>query len=284
MPDLSQLPVPQYTADQPYHWEYDNLPLKTLADRDLIINGEVDVHAAILRDTAGTQGTLSNRLAQSIDEDGNLIPDAVDQAAHNIAEHTDGSKTVSGPELADYVALGFPTLTNPVPFVRMLSSERDKLALIANEATNLAMSFETISNIVLFEEGTIEFLASESVNWEIEAPNKVKAVLTISTDFAHRHYYDLEPVMIPTDDLIDYKLFKITSTASPSNTFIEGSLRVYVNGVRLNRNQSVYYPNSDVLGWSLNSFTPDVSTGRFTLSNPITDLDIVQIDFDQALT
>jgi len=283
MPDLSQLPVPQYNADQPYHWEYDNLPLKTLADRDLIINLEVDVLAAILRDTAGTQGTLSNRLAQSIDEDGNLIPNAIDQAAHNIAEHTDGTKSVSGPELADYIALGFPTLTNPVAFVRMLASERDKLALIANEATNLMMSVETISNIVLFEEGTIELVSSSSVNWEVEAPNKVKAVLAVSTDFAHRHYYDLTPIMIPTDDPtpIENKLFQVTSLATE---YIEDSLRVYINGVRLNRNTSVYYPSNPISTWSLNSFTTNAAQGRFTLTNPIADEDIIQIDFDQAVT
>ena len=283
MPDLSQLPVPQYNADQPYHWEYDNLPLKILADRDLIINAEVDVQGAVLRETAGTQGTLANRLAQSIDEDGNLIPDAIDQALHNIAEHTDGTKSVSGPELADYIALGFPALTNPVSFVRMLASERDKLALIADEATNLMMSVETISNIILFEEGTIELVSSQSVNWEVEAPNKVKAVLTVSTEFAHRHYYDLTPVMLPTDDLvpIDYKLFKVTSTATP---YIEDSLRVYVNGVRLNRNYSVYYPSNPISTWSLNSFAADATKGLFTLSNPITDADIIQIDFDKALT
>lgn len=282
MPDLSQLPVPQYAADQPYHWEYDNLPLKTLADRDLIINAEVDIHAAILRNTSGTQGTLANRLAQSIDEDGNLISDAIDQAEHNIAEHTDGSKNVSNSELNDYIDLGFPTLINPVEFVRMLASERAKLALIADEATNLSMSVETISNIVLFEEGTIELVPSDSVQWEIESPNKVKAVLSISTEFAHRHYYDLTPVMIPTEDVIpiDYKLFKVTSSATP---YIEDSLRVYVNGIRLNRNYSVYYPSNPISTWSLNGFIADAANGLFTLTNPITDEDIIQIDFDELL-
>ena len=72
MPDLSSIPVPQYAPNQPYHWEYDNLPLKALADRDEVINGEVDNQTKILVDAAGTQGTLANRLNQSIDEDGNL--------------------------------------------------------------------------------------------------------------------------------------------------------------------------------------------------------------------
>jgi hypothetical protein len=283
MPDLSQLPVPLYSADQPYHWEYDNLPLQVLSDRDLLINLQVDVHAGILRDTAGTQGTLSNRLNQSIDENGDLKVEAIDQSQHNIAEHTDGSKIVSEIELADYVSLGFPSLTNPVEFVRMLSSERDKLALIANEATNLVVSFETISNIVLFEENTVEFVSSNSIQWEVESPNKVKAVLSVSTEFAHRHYYDLTPVMLPTDDTIPilYKLFKVTSTSTP---YIEDSLRVYINGIRLNPNYSVYYPSNPVSTWNLNSFTTDAENGLFTLTNPITDEDIIQIDFDKSLT
>ena len=278
MPDLNQLPVPEYNADQPYHWEYDNLPLKVLADRDLIINNEVDNLAEILRNTAGTQGTLSNRLNQSIAPDGNLIPEAVDQSAHNIAEHSDGSKTVGSIELADYVALGFPSLINPVEFVRMLSSERDKLKFVANEATNLTISFETISNIVLFEEGEVEVVSSDSIKWEVEAPNKVKAVLAISTDFAHRHYYDITPVVLPINPL--NKFFKVTSNSTP---YIENSLRVYLNGIRLNKEYSVYYPSNPVVTWTLNSFTEDASNGLFTLTNPITISDIIQIDFDVAL-
>jgi hypothetical protein len=283
MPDLNQLPVPQYSADQPYHWEYDNLPLKTLADRDLIINNEVDSQGKILRESSGTQGTLANRLAQSIDPDGNLIPVAVDQSLHNIAEHSDGVKNVFPAELANYVALGFPDLVNPVPFVRMLASERDKLALIANEATNMTIAVETISNIVLFEEGPVEFAASESIVWEVEAPNKVRAVLAVSTEFAHRHYYDLTPVMVPTADLVPIlnKLFKVTSTATP---YIEDSLRVYINGIRLNPNENVYYPSNPVSIWKLNKFTPDHLNGLFILESPITDDDIIQIDFDESLT
>lgn len=283
MPDLSQLPVPQYAAGQPYHWEYDNLPLKTLADRDELINGELDNVSKILRDCNGTQGTLANRLAQSIDEDGNLIPAAIDESLHNIAEHADGSKTVTGPELANYVALGFPSLTNPVPFVRMLLAERDKLALIADEATNMTIQVETISNIVLFEEGPVEFAESDSIQWEVVTPSKIKANLKVSTAFAHRHFYDLTPVMVPTSDPVPVlnKLFKVTSMATP---YIEDSLRVYINGVRLNKNYSVYYPSNPIATWTLNRFTADHLNGKFTLDSPILDEDIIQIDFDESLT
>jgi hypothetical protein len=130
MPDLNALPVPQYNSAQPYHWEYDNLPLKTLANRDELINGVVDTHSEILRNCAGTVGTLANRLNQSVEEDGNLKTTAVDDTSHNIAKHEDGSKTVSGSELSDYNNLGYIGVVNPVPFVRMLEAERDKLSLV----------------------------------------------------------------------------------------------------------------------------------------------------------
>jgi hypothetical protein len=276
MPDLSKFLVPLYSADQPYHWEYDNLPLQTLAERDEIINFAVDLNSQILSDCSGTQGTLANRLAQSIDADGNLIPQAVDQSEHNIAEHSDGTKTVTDLELTGYQELGFPSLINPVPFVRMLQAERDKLSLMANEATNMTVSVQTISNIVLFEQGPINFVESDSIQWQVDAPDNIKAVLKVSTDFAHRHYYDQTPVM-----LTGYQNYKVNSMATP---YIEDSLRIYLNGVRLSKYAEVYYPDSMVSNWMLNSYTEDYANGKFNLTNAITSSDVIQIDYDISLT
>ena len=162
MPDLNALPVPQYNSAQPYHWEYDNLPLKTLANRDELINGVVDTHSEILRNCAGTVGTLANRLNQSVEEDGNLKTTAVDDTLHNIAKHEDGSKTVSGSDLSDYIALGYIGVVNPVPFVRMLEAERDKLSLVADEATNIVVNVNTPSLIYTFCDGinTLDLIES----------------------------------------------------------------------------------------------------------------------------
>lgn len=283
MPDLSQIPVPLYSADQPYHWEYDNLPLQALSDRDVMINNQVDILSEVVNAAYGTQGTLANRLSQSLDVDGNLIPAAINEAMHNIGDHTDASVTVTTGELADYVDLGFPELVNPVPFVRMLGAERDKLATIANAATSLSINIETISNIVAFDAGAIEFAESSSIHWEVTGPSTIKAVLAISTDFAHRHYYDLTPVMVPTADMIpiNYKLFKVTSIATP---YVEDSLRVYINGMRISKAFSVYYPSNPVSTWHLNTFTEDYANGKFTLAHAILDTDIIQIDFDVSLT
>lgn len=273
MPDLNGLPVPEYTGGQPYHYEYDNIPLQTLADRDNLINAVVDTHQEILRNCAGTVGTLANRLSQSIEDDGNLKSTAVDQTLHNIAEHTDGSKTVTGTELSDYQALGYPSISNPVPFVRMLEAERDKLSLVADEATKLLVDVNTPSLVYSFGSGTDTLVLAESnsIGWTFEGPNSVKPEIKFSIAFAHRHYYDLEPV---TDDYLNYS---VNGIATP---YTEDSLRVYINGVRLNMDYTVYVPNSDVTEWTANKFTPNHLAGTFALATAITANDIIRIDFD----
>lgn len=277
MPDLNGLPVPLYTAGQPYHWEYDNIPLQTLADRDNLINAVVDTHQEILRNCAGTVGTLANRLNQSIEDDGNLKDTAVDQSLHNIAEHSDGTKTVSGSELTDYQNLGYPTISNPVPFVRMLEAERDKLSLVADEATKILIDVNTPSTIYTFGDGvdTLNLAESSSIGWTFEAPNTVKPEIKFSTAFAHRHYYALEPVTS------DYISFGVNGAYTP---YMEDSLRVYINGIRLDQDYTVYVPNSDVTAWTANKFTPNHLTGTFVLQTAITSNDIIKVDFDISVT
>jgi hypothetical protein len=255
MPDLNKMPVPKYSADQPYHWEYDNLPLQALEDRDVAINNAVDQQTQILVDAAGTQGNIANRLDQSIDDDGNLKSLAIDDAMHNIAKHSDGTTTVDSEDLDFYITtLGYSAMVNPVSFVRMLEAERGKLALIAEEATNLKIqvctenqgldSTCTAENSVnLFDDGTLKLRPSDSIHWEFESPNIIRPVLSASLEFAHRHYYDITPISLTDffegDIAILYKSFSVTST---NTAYTPGSLRVYLNGVRLSSDLEVYYP------------------------------------------
>lgn len=283
MPDLSKLPVPKYDPLHPYHWEYDNIPIENLALRDELINGELEQHAKILRDSSGNQGTLDNRLNQSTNEDGSLKSSAIDESAHNIAEHSDGSKTVDTSELEYYnETLDYADVVNPVPFVRMLEAERDKLSRIADEATKITFEVETPSNVLIIEEGPIALGASAGIQWDITAPVPpstavtLTPVLTIPIDFAHRHYYDLEPITT------DYINFKVTSVNTP---YIEGSLRVYINGVKITTDNQVYVPGNLITDdWSLQSFIPDHEAGTFELYAAITSDDIIRIDFDIILT
>lgn len=276
MAELEKFPVPLYNPLHPYHWEYDNLPLKALMDRDEAINGQLEYVAAIIRDSNGTQGTLSNRLDQSLEADGSLKDEAIDDADHNIADHQDGSRTLDSVEITELENLGYE-LTNPVPFVRMLEAERDKLARIAPEATNMTIGVEeTISNAVLFTQGPVTFTSSPTITFEAVEENKIKANMAFPVEAAHRHYYDLEPV---TED---FKNYQVTSVSTP---YMEGTLRVTINGIRISSSADIYVPGNLVTDtWTLNSFTPDDSAGTFELATAVTEDDIVRIDFDVSLT
>lgn len=283
MVDLNKLPTPEYNPLNPYHWEYDNAPIKNLALRDELINNELENASQILRLGAGTQGNMANRMDQSIDADGNLKTSAVDESLHSIAEHTDAAKTVDSSELS-YIntVLGYESVTNPVSFVRMLEAERDKLSLVADQATDIDFKVTTASNIVAIGEGTISLEASDSIGWDITPPATpaqpyvVKAVLGIGTTFAHNHYYDIEPV---TANYLNY------TTTPVSTPYVDGSLRVYVNGVRLSSDQSLYHPAFSPSGsWTLNKFTPNHTAGTFVLDAALSASDVIRIDFDISLT
>ena len=279
MPDLNSIPVPQYEPNQPYHWEYDNLPLQALAARDEMINAEVDSTSKILRDCNGTQGTLANRLNQSIDEDGNLKVAAIDSELHNIAAHTDGSIDEVPSLITYYNTLNTGTvISTPVTYVRMLEAERAKLQSIDLNATSLNLAVETPSNVVHLNQGTVSIVNSTTVHWEYEDPNKISAVLQISTDFAHGHHYNITPI------LLTGSTYKVNSYATD---YMSGSLRVAINGIRLNPNTPVYYPNFDNapnINWTLISYTEDSANGKFTLSSALGIYDVIQVDFDQSLT
>lgn len=274
MPDLSKYPVPMYEAGQPYHWNYDNIPITNLSKRDEVINDELEIHADILISAAGSLGTLDARLDQSIEENGNLKESAINETLHNIAEHSDGNKTVDN---LDYYnnTLGY-TVDNPVEFVRMLNAERAKLALIANEAKNIYFQIETPSETVEIDSGIIKLTPSNYIQWSITPgnPNIVKPIAV------NPRYYDITPVPANINDP-DYINYKVTSIGT---AFIENSLRIYINGIRITTDVEIYVPGKlPTDDWKLNKFTPNATNGTFELLNAITEDDVIRIDFEISL-
>ncbi len=258
MPQIDLIPVPEYNALDPYHVDFDNLPLKALITRMELINSAVDTNSDILRNAIGTQGTLANRLNQSINADGSLIKAAVDNSLHNIGAHTDGTY-------------------ESVEYVRMLLSEREKLSLIADEATSLVLEFQTPSTITPFSEGSIKFIPSSGVGWNIINPNEVQPYLKFPTSSIHTHYYGITPQY---DGSLDFQHYKTGYTV-----YIPNTLRVTINGVRIYDNVDVYVPGALVsTPWTLNRFTGDPTTGKFVLDTPITLNDVIRVDFDVSLT
>lgn len=260
MPRIDSITPVQYSGLWPYHVHYDNLPLLYILARQQLINSSVDQMDEILENSIGSVGSLSNRLNQSIEDNGDLKTAAVDDTVHNIGAHADG----------EYEG---------IDYVRMTLTERSKLADIAEDATAISIEFPTNSTTVVFDDVMISFEDSDTVTWEVEAPSTVKANMAFPAEAAHQHYYDLVPVHdnLSTPDYTNYK------TTVSSTEFIEGSLRVYVNGIRLSENDGVYvYSAADGPGeaWTLTSFTGDHEDGSFALNRAIDPLDTITIDFD----
>jgi len=258
MPRIELIPDVFYGPNDPIHWEVDNLPLKAIITRQNLINLALDNVIEELRDAVGTQGSVANRLNQFVDGDGNLRVDAIDEAMHTMDAHTD----------TDY-------------YVRMRKEQSDKLDLIDDEATNLKLQvFTDDTTFIEFNNGTVLLKPSATVIPSVEAPDIVRLNLAFPVEAAHRHYYGLAPVH---DNLItpDFVNFNVNSIASP---FIEGSLRVYINGFRIFTDAEVYVPGALVDDpWTLMSFTEDNLNGKFDLSSAITEDDVIRIDFDIAL-
>lgn len=209
-----------------------------------------------MRDAIGTQNTVANRLNQSINADGSLKTAAIDETLHSIEEHADTD---------DYV--------------RMTKAESDKLELIADEATDVTVTVDDGEDETEFASGEVRFESSSSVAVEVIAPNVVKWNLAFDPAAAHQHYYGLTPVHsnLTTPNYINYK---VTSSAT---AFISGSLRIFINGVRIFSDDEVYVPGAVVDdAWTLLKFTDVPASGTFALSAAISEEDIIRIDFDKS--
>lgn len=259
MPNLDLATVPHYEPLQPYYFSYDNLPIDALIFRQNIINNQVDYNTNILQLSIGSQPSLNVRLSQSINDDGTLITSSVDEALHNIGYHEDGSY-------------------NDVDYVRMKLDEREKLALIANSATSLSLKVTTESNIVILDDIQVELVNSDSLTWKLTEPNKLSADLNFPIESAHQHYYGVTPEpKTLTPDYINYK-------TGSYGAFKHGTLRVYINGVRIVEDADTLVPDwNSYTTTTFNSFTSDVDLKGFALTTAITENDVIRIDFDISL-
>lgn len=260
MPNISNIPVPSYTANQPYYYQIDNLPFDALAQRDEVINNAVDANTVILESAIGTAGTLAARLDQSLEPNGDLKTSKVDETLHNIGYHTDGNY-------------------DGTDYVRMTLSEREKLALIADEAKNITIQVDQVSQIVVFDSGSVIFKNSSTINFVVQEPNIISAEVEVGLQYAHRHFYGIEPLSAGLTP--DYKNY-ITGLNVP---YEQGSLRVYINGARIYSDGSlIYVPTpTGTSSYKLNGFTENINRQGFVLDNTITASDIIRIDFDLPL-
>lgn len=269
MPDLGSIPVRKYQPDDPYNHLIDNGPIEDLELQIERVNAQVDFDTAVIQLAAGSQSSLAVRLNQSLEDDGSIKTVAIDNALHSISEHIDGGG-----------------------YVRMTDSERAKLDDIAVEATDLKIEVETLSVTPLFDAGTVSFKNSDSIEWRVSG-TEVYADVTFPMTARHQHYYNIRPV---TGDFINYV------TTLVSTPYRAGSLRVYINGVRISPTSVTPKVKVPVVGaatsitgvyvteWIEISFDEGVETGGevtggdFFMSETLNADDYrVSIDFDISL-
>lgn len=255
MPDLSKIPEVLYDPLNPYHYTFDNAPLKNILTRVDLVNNAVDILANMVRDACGITGSLATRLNVSLESNGNIKTTAIDTSLHNIGAHEDG-------------------IYAGISYVRFTEDERDKLSLISDEANHLNFQFETISSDVLFNNGTLKVNPSAGVYWTVAPGNIVKANLTFPVAAIHKHYYDVTPILISS---ATYK------TASVPVPFKEGSLRVLVNGFEISQDDTVLVPLGVSRTLTALSFTESYAQGQFTLNQAINAQDVIKIEFDTPI-
>jgi hypothetical protein len=269
LPNIDQIPQVLYEPTDPYYYLVDNVPLINILNKIELINDAVDIASDQLRDAVGSAGTLANRL-ESLNADGSINPNAIDSAMHNIGYHVDGI----GPD--------------SVPYVRMQDAERDKLATVADGATDIILQFDVQTNgsqnsisgsgtiPIQVANGIVEFIPSSGITWSTQGGNKFAANLNFSTGSIHRHFYDQQAYFFGNSpDYINYLV------SSSMISYIEGSLRVYINGFRISEVQGISVPiGTNPVTPTVIQYTENALAGSFALSSAISASDIIRIDFD----
>jgi hypothetical protein len=255
MPDIDKIPAVFHKSTDPYHFIFDNIPLETILQRQGVINAQVDNNTQDLGTASGSEGSVANRLVTSLEDNGDLKTSAIDDAIHSVAAHEDADG-----------------------FVRMTDAERAKLGSVSDDATALTLQFNTVSTTPVFADETVEFDNSDTAVWNFTSPNKISLDLAFPASAVHQEFFDRIPVH-ENGAVPDYLNYKTTTVSTP---FISGTLRVYINGIRLTEGVGIWVPPSTGPSgtWILTYFTGAPAAGKFTLNRSLDPADIIRIDFN----
>ena len=267
MPQL--LNVPLYQPMQPYYYDVDNMPILALMQNDTIINAQTDYNSKLLNDAIGSAGSLAARLNTSMDDMGNLTQAAVDATYHHLADHSDVNGAPLSAPTNDY-------------FVMMLDSERSRLANMSDYSTafSLTVTPGTVSSpgIAVNFNNLLNLIPSSSINWLITqsgGQNYIAAESTFGGAY-HQHIYGETPTTV-----------NYTNYTVLSGSYSSGTLRVYINGVRVNLGSPGAYVPSHASSptWGINYFSEtNSSLGTFQLYVSITSSDVIRVDYDMPIS
>ena len=293
MPYLDSFQQVKYDPSWPYHYLYDNIPIQNLLTIQQIINDAVDWNTYLLESAVGTAGTLDARLSTSLDSNGNLIPSAVDTALgdstviadiqtqiDNIEDESTPGATALwitvAPGTPPVIQATFPPDATTPGYLQIQDSATITWKVVPGNPTDAAPEYIGYSGY----SGYGGYVYPTGLQAQMALPLQPLMI---------KHYYGVEPVKLV--DNSTGSLFQVTSIATE---YISGTLRVYVNGIRIFSDIGVYVPsnyggmsgysgaNDDI--WFLTSFT-EASTTTFQLNRRINpNIDSIRVDFDFDLT
>jgi hypothetical protein len=260
MPRIDLITKVLHEGLEPYHLDYDNLPLKGIIERINLINHTLDTIEEILNSAQGSTINIGTRIDQSINDNGELKEEAINEILHNIGYHTDG----------EY---------DGIEYCRFTQDERNKLENISDEAKNISFEIpeSDISNII-FDNGLLKIENTDNIKCEFESPNILKFNLNFNTNSLHNHYYNVIPNHVDELDP-DYQNYILPIE------YQEDTLRIYINGIKISENGNYVYdkdngPSGD---WYLTSYTLNEDMQSFTLSRSLNENDEILVDFDSNL-
>lgn len=245
MPNLDSVPITKYQPLHPYHHFFDNLPIEDIETQIFVVNSQVDNNQNQIENSIGSTGSLAGRLNKSLEDSGALKATAIDDALHSIGEHLDAGG-----------------------FVRMTDAEQAKLSLVDSSATNLSIELDTISTTLVWPDvsTTFRLADSDTIEWRIDS-GQVFADTTFAKSLITIPSYDITPI---STGGVNYK------TTSVSTAYKAGTLRVYINGLRLTET------GPTIGGFYYAETTP--ASGTFALNKVVDGSDILRIDFDQPIS
>lgn len=227
---MAVLPEIRYYQDgEPYSREIDNRPLHDLADGLTAINVDlIDVQDEL--EAARGDSTLEDKL-QHFDDDGVLAEDGIGE--HPISEHSDTD---------DYV--------------RMTADERIKLAGVSSLSNRLQLHVDEPGAVGI--DGDVVIQGGQSIRI-VKVPtssdvNLIRIDTAFSPDRIHEHRYG---VRITRFD-------GTTATIPNGESYIAGSLCVFLNGLMLPRNE--YTEVSPFTSFRLSTRQVDLSRDVLTVS------------------
>jgi len=236
MPNIQSISQVQYHPNHPYHFHYDNLPLKNIIIRQVMINSAVDTVSGVVNEAKGTRSDLDTRLNETLNPDGTFKSSAVPSHSIDLVEDS-------------------------VSYVRMTPAERIKLDNISSDATALNIVFpnDPPDPNFVFDDHSVMFGNTSTVHWEVDTTDPMLPVVKahISVPTAKVHHYNVSP------NTSDYESFTIDYPP-----MIADSLRVYINGIRIFVGVDVKIPRPDMSEWD-DIHISSVDTEGFVLSDSL---------------